>query len=493
MSTSNYPSNTTTTPNTYNPHIPKPIPASSLPTNHKVNTSKIFHIILKSILTIFIVGCIYIVYYSYTHYKSTMSKAKEIANNWPEYRCRPSVMPFASQLTGGKVNTITNGIDCLITTYIKPYLMAFISPFIEFFEKILDVIVDLVDSIQNIRKMFNYMRESIHTFLLDIANMFYAYAKKISYMLNRIMDTFYKIFRVFQDIYSALGYSIYTLQSMWNGPIGGVARFFCFHKNTLITMKDNSQKVISKIKIGDRIKKGGKVLAVHTFSGKNIELYLYKNKIIVASSHLVYEDNKWVRIKKSKNATPIDLKEDSIYCLTTQKGKIIINDTIFSDYMEVQNKLQMTDIMNIIMEHLNQKPSLLKNNNDKIWGFSKDSLIKTKLRFTKIKYLRIGDNLGDGNIVEGITKIYAKNTKLYEFNKTICSGNVIVKKDNRWELIKNIGKPIDKRLSVLYHIFTTKRTCNINNNTYRDCESVKDNKIQYQIDKYVTDILNCNK
>ena len=114
---------------------------------HNIVVKRFIYIIIKGILTIIAVFVLYVAYKSYTSYHSTMAKANEIAGKWPEYRCQPSVMPFASQLTGGKVNTIANGIDCLITAYIKPYITSFITPFVHFFEKILEVIVDLVNSV----------------------------------------------------------------------------------------------------------------------------------------------------------------------------------------------------------------------------------------------------------------------------------------------------------------------------------------------------------
>ena len=58
-------------------------------------------------------------------------------------------------------------------------------------------------------------------------------------------------------------YSAYmTFQSMWNGPIGGVARFLCFDKNVLVTLDNNKTKTISSLNIGDKILDGGKVLGI---------------------------------------------------------------------------------------------------------------------------------------------------------------------------------------------------------------------------------------
>jgi len=484
--------------------VPKPIPIHVKPSvsdvkpppAHKSMAKRILYMILKGVFAIVAFSLVYVVYKSYSMYNTTMANKAKIQSNWPTYRCQPQILPLAGIVGPPGTSAIENGLECAMT-FFKNSFLKFMTPFIDFFEQIVLVLVDLVESVQNIRKMFNYLRDSIRSFLLDIANMFYAYAKKLSYLFNRLMDTFSKVFRVFEDLFYALGYAIYTVASLWNSPVGGVARFFCLRKDTPITMKDGSEKPVCEIKVGDKVKKGGKVLAVHLFSGKNVQMYLYKNKLVVASSHLILEDGKWIRMKDSKYAKPLDKGEKEIYCLSTKKGKIFIKGNLFADYMETETPEQMTYILNIIMEHLNNKPSNLTGKNEKVWGFQKDTLVLLKSGITKkIKDLKLGDNLGNNNIVEGVTKIYGRNVKLFNHNGTVCSGNVIVRNNNKWKLIKDIGKPLKKKKSVLYHVFTTGGEITINNNLckdyeiYKDYDQVKYEDINDRIDEYVESELN---
>jgi ribosomal protein S9 len=424
-----------------------------------------------------------------------MVNAANIQKDWPTYRCQPQIIPIAGFVGPKGTSSVENALECSMI-FFKNSFLSFMTPFIEFFEKIVEVLVDLVKSVQNIRQMFNYLRDSINTFLLDIANMFYAYATKFSLLFNRLLQTFSKIFTVFEDLFFTVAYAGYSLMSVWNGPIGGVARFFCFHKNTPITMGDGTQKIISKIKVGDKIK-NGKVIGVHIFSGKNTKLYNYKN-IIVACHHLVYENGKWIRIKKSKFAQPFNNTEDEIYCLTTSTGKILINDVIFADYMEIETSEQMKNILNIAMAHLNNLP---KNNSEaninieKVVGFQKDTLITLKSGITKnLSQLQINDNLENNNIVIGITKVYGRNIKLYKYNNIISSGNVIIKKENEWGLMKNVGEIINTKKSTLYHVFTTTGEITINNIIFKDYDSYQNNKLNENIyktiDKYTEYQLN---
>jgi hypothetical protein len=477
------------------PNLPVAIENASVSAGGFVS-KKLTKILIKAVVFIIIISVIYVISQVFGLYKKgTDSLARAKARSFKE-KCNPKNILLAGRF-GFAGNPITNAIECG-TTIFNYLFMTVMEPFIHFFEKILDVIVDLVKSVQNIRKMIDYLRDSIRSFLLDIADMFYAYATKFSLLFNRLLETFSKVFLVFEDLFFSLGYSIYTVSSLWNSPFGDAARYFCLHPDTQITMKDGNKIIVSKIKVGDKIKTGGTVQAVHTFTGKNVQMYSYKNKIIIASSHLVLEDGKWIRMENSKFAVPVDKRENTIYCLTTEKGKIYIEGDLFADYMENENSKQMTHILNLVMTHLNNKPSNLTGENEKVWGFHKDTFVKLKSELKNITDIKIGDDLGDNNFVEGITKIYGKvpGMKLFNYNGVICSGNVIVKKDNSWELIKNVGFQIPVKKSVLYHIVTTNGDFIVKQNnksqTFRDYDQAKDEDTNDKIDEYIESILNKN-
>lgn len=398
-------------------------------------------------------------------------RKKEIKLNWSSYRCKPGILAWAGWLGPSGTSTTGNAIDCAIM-FLKNLFDKFMYPFYQFFETLLEVVFDLIKSVRNIRKMIYYLRDSIREHLLEIANLIYGYGKKISYLFNTITDITSKIFKVFEDIFFALGYAVTTLFSIWNGSIGGVGRFFCFHKNTFITMKDNSKKEIYRINIGDIIKEGGKVLAVHKYSGINTDLYKYKN-IIVSGSHYVFENNKLLMVKDSPISKILEQKEKYIYCLTTEKGKILINNTLFGDYME-ENK-NINQILKEVLQKLNfTKRGIVSKikSNEKIWGFYKNTIIKLKSGiYKKIKDIKINDILENNSVVEGVITINGNDINLYNYNNVISSGNIIVK-NNNWKFINNIkiSNKINIREEKLYNISTSNNQIIINNNIYTDYE-----------------------
>ena len=124
------------------------------------------------------------------------------------------------------------------------------------------------------------------------------------------------------------------------GPIGGVIGGVvgCFLPNTEITMADGSKKKIIDIELKDNIKVGGNVFATAKFLITN--LYDYKG-VKVSGSHMVNENNKWIRVEDSNIAKSLGNDEHVVYTLGTHNRRIVINDILFTDYFEIDEKEEL--------------------------------------------------------------------------------------------------------------------------------------------------------
>lgn len=120
------------------------------------------------------------------------------------------------------------------------------------------------------------------------------------------------------------------------GAIGGIVG--CFLPNTEITMADGSKKKIINIELKDNIKVGGNVFATAKFLITN--LYDYKG-VKVSGSHMVNENNKWIRVEDSNIAKSLGNDEHVVYTLGTQNRRIVINDILFTDYFEIDEKEEL--------------------------------------------------------------------------------------------------------------------------------------------------------
>ena len=128
------------------------------------------------------------------------------------------------------------------------------------------------------------------------------------------------------------------------GPVGAVVGgaigrvIGCFLPDTEITMSDGSKKKIIDIELKDNIKVGGNVFATAKFLINN--LYDYKG-VKVSGSHMVNENNKWIRVEDSNIAKSLGNDEHVVYTLGTQNRRIVINDILFTDYFEIDEKEEL--------------------------------------------------------------------------------------------------------------------------------------------------------
>jgi len=109
----------------------------------------------------------------------------------------------------------------------------------------------------------------------------------------------------------------------------------CFLAGTLVTMADSSTKPVEQVDLKDNVAEGGKVFATGKFLIKN--LYDYKG-IKVSGSHMVHEDDNWVRVEDSKHGKPLGNDEHTVYVFGSENRRILINDILFTDYFEVNEQ-----------------------------------------------------------------------------------------------------------------------------------------------------------
>jgi len=126
--------------------------------------------------------------------------------------------------------------------------------------------------------------------------------------------------------------------SQRGGGGGGGGGGGCFLKGTLITMFDGTKKPVEQVDLGNQVAIGGKVFATGKFLVKN--LHDYKG-IKVSGSHMVSENNKWVRVEDSEHGKLLGNEEHTVYVFGSENRRILINDILFTDYFEVneQDKL----------------------------------------------------------------------------------------------------------------------------------------------------------
>jgi hypothetical protein len=108
----------------------------------------------------------------------------------------------------------------------------------------------------------------------------------------------------------------------------------CFSGDMEVALKDGSRKPISEVQVGDETLLGGVVTqTIKTLKDWPEDLYDYMG-VIVTGSHAVLESDKFVRVKDSQRAKPVNMSVDYVYNLTTRNHIMILGNTVFGDYQE---------------------------------------------------------------------------------------------------------------------------------------------------------------
>ena len=153
------------------------------------------------------------------------------------------------------------------------------------------------------------------------------------------------------------------------GPIGAVVGgtighiIGCFSSDTLVTMADNTTKPIIDIDLKDNIAIGGPVFALGKFLIN--DLYDYKG-IKVSGTHMVNEEGIWKEVKDTKYGKSLGNNEHVVYTLGTEHRRILINNILFTDYFEVEEKDKLHEVGNEYFKNWREHVVILNKENKRI-------------------------------------------------------------------------------------------------------------------------------
>uniref|UniRef100_A0A6C0HGA5 Hedgehog/Intein (Hint) domain-containing protein n=1 Tax=viral metagenome TaxID=1070528 RepID=A0A6C0HGA5_9ZZZZ len=275
---------------------------------------------------------------------------KKVTEDWPNYRCNPTVMPFASIFGHDPVSNFTYCIQNMQTNYMG-YLM---QPLQYNFNVLGDLGSQMTTAINDVRAFFNNIRNFITDIIQKIFGVFLNILIEFQRLTINIKDLFGKLIGIMGTLMYTLSGSIMTMKSVWAGPPGQLARALCFHPDTKVELKNGSIVKIQDIPLNAILKNGARVCAVMNISnldeqGEQVEkLYAIPTAalavgaerhgaeppILVSGSHLVYcpELKRFIHVEELNKAVVTDIKCDNLACLITSDHTIAIGGWIFHDW-----------------------------------------------------------------------------------------------------------------------------------------------------------------
>lgn len=130
-------------------------------------------------------------------YFQIQNKLLDVKRDWPEYRCRPDVMPFAGWINAPEGvspmdYTKQNFMECSANTtksvFDRPMSMVYV-----IFNVIMGVFKNILQVIEKFRLLFNRIRETLKTIFLAVFNRIQNVIIPLQNMLIKMVDFFEKI------------------------------------------------------------------------------------------------------------------------------------------------------------------------------------------------------------------------------------------------------------------------------------------------------------
>ncbi len=262
---------------------------------------------------------------------------------------------------------------------------------------------------ENQNKMILHIRKSIEKQYKDIYQKLINLYKRLAYVFKVFARLFYKIFVVFKDIFTVLKYAIWTLASMWDGPIGNTVRVLCFGEETIIKVDRNNSKIITKIsdvEINDVIDKSD-VIGICKFLKQEGNDFYKLDKINVAGSHLIEYEDKLIRVCDHPESIKNKYNGKYIYSLITNNGLLKIGRFQFRDHLG-DNTLET--YLNFVKPICNE--NVFENINKENYelsalnlypGFTCNSYLQTNKGIKKIENIELEETINGKKII-GIIK-----------------------------------------------------------------------------------------
>lgn len=503
----------------------------------------------KDVFMTVIIILIFFIIFSYFY---IINRLEPIKANWVKERCNPSVMPFAGIInappgvdkmtyTAENFNGCVNNILASIIQYALAPVYYVVNVFTKLFEQ-------LVNSLQEIRKLFDKIRNSSSEVSKEIYGRSLNITVPIIQLLINIKDTIGKtqgvlatgIFSLFGGYLSmksligsiiqimvnimymlialiiilwivpftwgaaaamslvagaiALPLGIISVRSrdIFNLSVKGIPRVpRCFDENTIITLKDYSIRKIKDLNIGDILIDGSKITALMKSSTEG-HTFFKLNNVIATGTHRVYlENNGWILVREHPDSISIsDYDKPFMYCVGTDSKLFVINDNIFGDWDELDN----SDISEIYKNAGHTLPSYFMRRHIHEYldgGFIEGTQIELFNGNNKnIEDVKVNDILKNGEKVLTTVKLDAKEViGVYEycFNDKVITGGPNLQIDD-----KHLGSIDTTKINgvkiipqkFIYNLVTDKESFYVNNIRFCDYNSSTDKYLKNRDEYY---------
>ena len=332
-----------------------------------------------------------------------MADVEEVKKNWPKYRCRPNIMPFAA-LYGH--NTAENFQFCLGNMFGLELGNA-LGP-------IFTILGTMVGTLMTILQVANSIRIQLATLMGGIQTIFKNFLDRFKQLVAAVQQSAYRMKLIMGRLYGTFFAMIYMgisgMQALDNFTETVLFDFldtFCFDPDTPVVIQGKGTVPIKDVLVGDVFEQTGSIVtATFQFHADGQPMVELPGGIVVSTNHYVFSLGKWIQavdhpLAKPKGAWQGGI-ERPLICFNTSDHKIPIGHFVFLDYDETEEGDAET--MDWIDSTLNGKDISQSRSYNYTTCVKKDTKIRMKDGSRKpIQDLRLGEQISTGRVI-GLVK-----------------------------------------------------------------------------------------
>ena len=290
--------------------------------------------------------CIFILLYIFN---IIIINIKRIKDNWETYRCQPLIMPFAWIFGHDTAKNFTGCIQKIQGGFINGML----DPMRANMGALSGTTSGISSDMNTFRTSFAGIREKMDEAISSVGRIFFNGITELSRTFLTLQDTMGKLTGTMMAIVNLIDGSRMTIQSVWAGTPGQIARMLCFHPDTRIHKMNGTSCAIREVQMDDILLYNTAIISIMKINNINqngefndkmyevprkyIDEQCDKNNdknVLVSGSHLIYNPNTrmFVKVKDFPSAVESKINSPILYCMITSTHVIPIGGHIFHDW-----------------------------------------------------------------------------------------------------------------------------------------------------------------
>lgn len=280
-------------------------------------------------LNILIMAILAALFYGLTH----ISNYTEVRKNWAQYRCDPSIMPFASFYG---YNAVDNFNYCLGAI--------FAGPANETAGSFMSLIGGISTMLGSVFSSLNSLRVSVATLGGGINTIFQDFTDRISSFFFRLRTSAIRMKMLMGRMYAILFSIMYMGMSGLTGmsTLGNTTLFrfvddmACFPPGQLVDIAGRGAVRMADVRCGDRLVAGQLVTGVFRFYAKGQPMIHLPGGVIVSNNHyMIGPAGNWIRADEHPAGIPAgEWGAEELICLNTDTHTMNIGSYTFRDFDE---------------------------------------------------------------------------------------------------------------------------------------------------------------